>query len=117
VPRADLLRDQAAQEVQLVLRRHGDDQIRLVHARLDLRGVGRAVALDAQNVEILDCPLQRRPAAVDNGDLMPLARELLGQRAADLSVAHDHDPHGLNSFCLIILKIIPRPPLFCNRPR
>ena len=37
---------------------------------------------------------------VNNGDLMPFARKLLRQRAADLSVAHDHDPHNLNSFSL-----------------
>ena len=98
VLRADLLRNEAAQQIQLVLRRYRDDQLRLVDARLQLRGIRRTVSLNAQNVQILNRPLQRRAAAVDNGDLMPLTRKLLRQRTADLSVAHDHDPHGLNSF-------------------
>ena len=96
--RTDLLCDKAAQQIQLILRRHRDDQLRLVNACFKLRGIRRAVSLDAQNVQILNRPLQRRTAAVDNGDLMPLARKLLRQCAADLSVAHDHDPHVLNSF-------------------
>ena len=87
VLRADLLRNEAAQQIQLVLRRYRDDQLRLVDARLQLRGIRRTVSLNAQNVQILNRPLQRRAAAVDNGDLMPLTRKLLRQRTADLSVA------------------------------
>ena len=98
--RADLLGDQAAQQIQFILRRHSDNQFRLIDARLHLRGIRRAVSFNAQNIQILDRPLQRCLTAVNNGDLMPFARKLLRQRAADLSVAHDHDPHNLNSFSL-----------------
>ena len=55
--RADLLRNEAAQQIQLVLRRYRDDQLRLVDARLQLRGIRRTVARNAQNVQTLNLSL------------------------------------------------------------
>ena len=40
--------------------------------------------------------LQRCAAAVDDGNVVPFARKLFGQRAADLSVADDDDLHFPN---------------------
>ena len=94
--RAELFGHQTAQKIQLVRGRDGDEKIRRVHARLLLRGAGRAVSFHAENVQILRRLLQRRAAAVDDRYIVSFARKLLGQRAADLSVADDDDLHISN---------------------
>ena len=94
VPRADFLCDEAAKKVQLVRHRHRDEKVGRIHARFHLRSVRRAVSLDAQNIQVLARLLQGLAAAVNDRYLMPLTRELFGERASDLAVADNHNFHS-----------------------
>ena len=94
VPRADFLCDEAAKKVQLVRHRHRDEKVGRIHARFHLRGICRAVSLDAQNIQVLARLLQGLAAAVNDRYLVPLTRELLGERASDLAVADNHNFHS-----------------------
>ena len=97
VLRADLLRNEAAQQIQLVRRRHCDQQVCGIHACLDLRLIGRAVSLDAENIERFRRLLKRIGAVVYNGNVMSFPGELLGKRAADLAVSDNDDLHVIHS--------------------
>ena len=76
VPRADFFCDQAAQQIQFVRHRHRNQQIRRIDAGFHLRCIGCTVSLDAKNVQVLARLLQGLAAAVDDRNLMSLAREL-----------------------------------------
>jgi len=95
--RAGLFGDQAAQQIQLVRRRHCDQQVCGIHACLDLRLIGRAISLDAENIERFRRLLKRIGAVVYNGNVMSFPGELLGKRAADLAVSDNDDLHVIHS--------------------
>ena len=95
MPRAELFRHEAAEQIQLVRRRHCDQQVGAVDAGLQLCGRHRPVALDAEDVQILHRLLQRHGVLVDDGDLVALPAELLGQCGADLPVADNDNFHTL----------------------
>ena len=94
VPRADFFCNQAAQQIQFVRHRHRNQQIRRIDAGFHLRCIGCTVSLDAKNVQVLARLLQGLAAAVDDRNLMSLARELFRECASDLSVTNNDYFHG-----------------------
>ena len=95
--RTGLFCHQTAQQVQLVRCRDSDQQIGGVNAGLQLGCIRCAVTLNAENIQILGGLLERGGAAVNDGDVMTLARELLGKGTANFAIADDHNFHQILS--------------------
>ena len=93
-PAAEPLGKHAAQQVQLVLRRAGDHDVAVLHVRLPHRSGGRAVAADRHAVQRVADVLHHVAVGVHDRDVVPLRRELAGDRAADLAAADDDNLHA-----------------------
>ena len=115
VPRAQLLADEAAQQVQLVRAGTGNDEVCLIRSGLQLNLPGSAVALHDHHVQLVVGLIQPDPGAVHQRHFMLFLRQLLSKDTADFSVADNHDFHKyhprLYPFCLTISQI----PIECNR--
>ena len=96
VLRAELFRHQAADEVDLVVFRNGDEKVRLAHARLQKDAGARAVALHTHDVEHGVNVVEHGAVAVDDDQIVVLARHLLGDGVADLTDTDNDDFH----FCV-----------------
>ena len=100
MPRAELFRHQAADEVHLIIAAHGDDKIRLTHARLQKDAYARAVSFDPHHVERALGPADGIGIRVDNDKLMILDDHLAGDGRADLSGPYDDNTHILQPLIL-----------------
>ena len=96
VLRAELFRHQAADEVDLVVFRNGDEKVRLAHARLQKDAGARAVALHTHDVEHGVNVVEHGVVAVDDDQIVVFARHLLGDGVADLTDTDNDDFH----FCV-----------------
>ena len=106
VLRAELAADHAAEDVRLVGVGRGDEKIRLIRpgqaqdVRVRVPAYGHHVETRAQKGDPL-------PADVDHGDVMPLLRQQVRQRIADLSRSGKNDihiePHTAYSFIIYII--------------
>ena len=94
---AELLRDQAADEIRLVEVRHRDDQIRRPRPGLGQHADARAVAELAHHVECAVRPAQRRRVGVHHNNVMILTGQLAGDGIAHLAVADDDNLHVCSS--------------------
>ena len=83
----------AAEQIDLVVVGHRNEQIRFLHARLVQHGHGGAVALDGDHVVALDAGIQNTGITIDDRDIVILAGELSGQRGTDLAVTGNDDFH------------------------
>ena len=88
---AGLLGDRAAEQVELVGARHGDDQVGLPEPGLHQDAQARAVAPDAHDVIDLRRVADHALADVDDRHVVSLADKLLGQRMANLAAAYNDD--------------------------
>ena len=95
--RAQLLGNEAAQEVRVVQVRHGDDQVRALCAGLLQNPDGRAVALDTHNVQGIFRLVQRGGVVVHHDNIVVLACQLAGNGVAHLTVSHNDDFHLVSS--------------------
>lgn len=73
--------------------RHGNEQIRLLDARLHLDTVTGAVAHHALNIHGVHRRLQPLPIRVDHRDGVPLLPQLFGHGKPHLAAAHNNDVH------------------------
>ena len=87
------LRHQAADEVHLIVFRHGDDKVRLAHAGFQQDADACAVACDEHRVDGILRPRQRLHAGVDEREVVVLALQLLGNGVADLAEPDDENFH------------------------
>jgi hypothetical protein len=87
------LGDPAREEIGFVALGDGDDHVRLGTAGTAQRGRMRGVAADDADIEALLQLVQRHTVAVDDGDVVGLDGEVLGQCRADLPGPEDHDFH------------------------
>ena len=95
---ARLFGDRAAKQIQLVRPRDGDHQIRFLKPGFHQHAQACAVAADAHHIEHLRRVAHNAFARIHNGDIMPLAHQLFGQRMADLAAAHNNDAQALRLF-------------------
>ena len=103
--RADLLRNEAAQQIQLIGAGHGNEHIRIFNAGLCQRGDRGTVAHDTQHIIAFGQMFHTRFVGVHNGHIMVFLTELPRQRGTNLAAAHQNDLHN-KSF------LFPRP--FCR---
>lgn len=73
----------------------------LLHAVMAARGTdkhaeARAVALNPHHVERIRRVAHHTLVCIHNGDVVPFAHKLLGQRMADLAAAHNNDAQALH---------------------
>ena len=94
---AKLFRHQAADEVHLIVFRNGDEKIRLAHARLQQNADGRAVAVDAHDIQRAVGTAQVGDLVVHKGDVVPFLCQLLGDGIAHLAAAYNNDLHVSSS--------------------
>ena len=107
--------DQAGKQVDLVVRGDRDQQVGIPHAGLLEHMVAGAAAGHRGQVEHVGQLGQPPLGQVDQGQLMSLGRELLGQRRADLAAAYNNDTHGAPPIFLFFFKSSNRPIKIRNR--
>ena len=95
---AQLLGDEAAEQVRVVQVGDGDDQIRRLCAGLLQHADGGAVALDAHDVQRVLRLVQGGGAVIHHNDVVVLPCQLAGNGVAHLSVSHDDNFHFASSF-------------------
>ena len=88
---AQPLRGQGADHVDLIHAGRGDHHVRAPRLRLPQGGQGRAIALDAQDVQGLRGPAEGVVVGINDRDVVLLLGEVLRQGKADLAVSHDDD--------------------------
>ena len=88
-----LSRDQTAQKIYLILVGHRNQQVCLLHAGLFLHMVAGCISLNAHHIQKITHHVDLLLVRIDNGNLMSLFIELLGQNIANLSAACDNDFH------------------------
>ena len=84
----------AGKDIDLIFAGSGNDQIRLPRTRLLLSGIGGAVALDAQNVQLVCQSLRHSRTIIDCSNIMSLSGEMLRQCTPNLSYSDNHNPHN-----------------------
>ena len=90
----DRMGDLAGDHVHLVRMGRGDDQVGIARACL-VQNVGMAgKARDALHVQGIRCAADQVGVVVDDGDVVPFARQMAGNLPADLTRAADDDLHG-----------------------
>ena len=94
---AETLGDQRADEVRLVHAGDGDDKIGISCARLQQNTDGRAVAVDAHDVQRAVSAAQVGDLVVHKGDVVPFLCQLLGDGIAHLAAAYNNDLHVSSS--------------------
>ena len=94
VPGPHLAGKLAGHQIGLVIARCGDKDIRRVRLRLAQYAQGGAAPADAHGVHGPGGGLQRLAPQIDEGDVVPLAAETLGDGDADLARARNYNSHG-----------------------
>ncbi len=92
---ADTLGHRAAQKVQLVGVRHGNDQVGVLDAGFHLHAVAGAVADDPHDVVQIGQFLDFLGVCVDQSDVVPLFGQLGDERLPDLAAADNDDFQSL----------------------
>ena len=91
--RTQTLGHQAAEHIGFIAGRGGNDDIRLLRARVNQRFRVRAVAADAHDVQRILAALQRLLIYIHNHHIMPLAGQMLCQHMAYLAIANHQNSH------------------------
>ena len=91
--RTQTLGHQAAEHIGFIAGRGGNDDIRLLRARVNQRFRVRAVAADAHDVQCILAALQRLLIYIHNHHIMPLAGQMLRQHMAYLAIANHQNSH------------------------
>ena len=91
-------RDQAGQKVDLIVCGGGDQQVGLLNARFLEHMVAGAAARYRGNVQHIGQLAEPPLGQVDQRQVVPLRRKLLGQRRADLAAAYNNDAHTAPPF-------------------
>ena len=95
---AQLLGNEAAHQIRLVMAGNGDDEIGVSCACVDEDGDGSTVALQTHDVQRTFAAAQGGGAAVYNGNIVSLLRESLGDGKAYFTVANDNNFHSISPF-------------------
>ena len=85
--------DQTGEKVDLVVCRDRDDEVGVLHARLEQNLIACAAAGNSREVETVGQLLQTPFGQVDERQIMPLCGELLRQCGAYLAAAYNYDAH------------------------
>ena len=95
---ARLFGNRAAEQIQLIRAGDGNHQIGLLKPCFLQHAEARAVALNPHHVEHIRRVAHHALVCIHNGDIVPFAHKLLGQRMADLAAAHNNDAQALHLF-------------------
>ena len=93
-----LLGDEAAHQIRLIVVGDSNHQIGVSCACVDEDGDGRAVALETHDVQRAFAAAQGGGAAVHDGDVVSLLREGLGNGEANFTVANNNNFHNVLLF-------------------
>ena len=93
VTAARLFRDQTAEQIELVRRGDGDQNVRVLDIRLHQRVDGGAVSVQTDGVQLIRNRAETGQRGVDQDKVMILLGKLLRQSQTDLAAADDDNFH------------------------
>ena len=88
-----LSRNQAAQEIHLILVGHRNQQVSLLHAGFLLHMIAGGISLNAHHIQKIPHHVDLLFIRIDDRDFMSLFIELLGKNIAHLPTACNNDSH------------------------
>ena len=102
--RAELLGQHRRDDVVVLLVVDGDEEVALAHGGLAQHGEGRRVALDADDVGQAAHLGEELLIGVDDGDVVAVSAQHLGQVAAHFAGARYHDFHRFGFVCEAVAR-------------